>query len=171
MRAVAVQVDTERGRGGRLKCLRVLLRLTSSALLIVAGCYTYQPVALAPAARTGDELRVHLTDHGTEELARYVGPRVTALDAQVVGIEPDSTLTLGVSLLHFADGTSYPFTGQAPVAVSRVFIGSVERRTFSTSRTVVASSGAVAALIAVARAALHTGHVSPGGGPGGPPPP
>jgi hypothetical protein len=138
---------------------------------IVAGCYTYQPIAIAPAARTGAELRVHLTDQGTEELARYVGPRVTALDGQVVRIEPDSTLTLGVSQLYFADGTSYPFTGQAPVAVSRVFIGSGERRTFSTSRTVVATSGVVAGLIALAVAALHTGHVSPGGGPGGPPPP
>ena len=158
-------------RGGRIAGLRVLSQLTPAALLIVAGCYSYQPAAVTPTAQAGAELRVHLTSQGTEELARFVGPRVTALDARVVRIAADSTLTLGVSLLHFADGTSYPFTGDAPVSVPRGFIGSVERRTFSTSRTVVVTSGVVAGLIAIASAALHTGHVSPGGGPGGPPPP
>jgi len=168
---VVVRFIRRVGRGGQTTGLRVLLRFTLAAVVATTACYAYQPITAAPAARTGDELRVHLTDQGTEELTRYLGPRVTVLDAQLLRMEPDSTLMLGVSTLHFADGTTYPFTGQAPVSVSRVFIGSVERRTFSRSRTAVATSGVVAGLIAVARAALHTGHVSPGGGPGGPPPP
>jgi hypothetical protein len=152
--------------GGRATGLRVVF-----AAQIVMGCYTYQPIRTATGPRIGDEVRVELTGQGTEELTRYLGPRVAALDAQVVRIDADSSLTLRVITLHFVDGTSFPFNGEDPVPVSRMLIGSTARRTLSPSRTVVASAGVVAGLIAVATAALHTGHVAPGGGPGGPPPP
>jgi len=156
-------------RGGQTIGLR---GLTAAALALLLGsCYSYQPIVTASGPRVGDDLRVQLTNQGTEELARYLGPRVTALDAELIRIEPDSAFTLKVSTLHFVDGTSFPFTGDDPVAVSRMLIGSTARRTLSQSRTAVASASLVAGLVAVARAALHTGHVSPGGGPGGPPPP
>jgi len=143
----------------------------SMTLLLTASCYTYQAGSTAPAPRAGDEVRVHFTPQGTEELARYLGPRVTAVDAELMRIEPDSTLTLTVRQLHFVDGTSYPATGDDPVRVPRAVISSVERRTLSASRTALITTGLAAGLVTVARAALRTGHVSPGGGIGGPPPP
>jgi len=172
MRPVARTTGRESTRGGR-RCagLRVVVATTIGFAMITAACYTYRPVGMAPAAHTGDELRIHLTEQGTSELTRYLGPRVIALDGQLMHVGADSTLTLGVSMLHFVDGTSYPFTGEGTVPVSCALIGSVERRTFSPSRTAFVSAGVVAGLVAVARAALHTGHVSPGGGIGGPPPP
>ena len=158
-------------RGGRSIGLRGLLAAALGTMCMISGCYTYRPIGAPSVARSGDELRIHLTADGTTELTRFLGPRVAALDAELVRIDADSTMMLGVSMLQFTDGTSYPFTGQDPIRVSPVYIGSVERRSFSGGRTTVMSTAVVAGLIAVARAALHTGHVSPGGGPGGPPPP
>jgi hypothetical protein len=158
------------GRGGR-RGLRALPRPLMLSLLVTAGCYSYQPIATAPTPPAGEELRVHLNEQGTAELTRYLGPRVVTVDARLLRIEQDSILALGVSVFTLADGSSYPFTGQDPVPVSRTLISSMERRTFSRGRTVVVSTGLVAGLVAIAHAALRTGHVEPGGGGGGPPPP
>lgn len=141
------------------------------AMLLTASCYTYRPTSTAPAPRAGDEVRIFFTQRGTQDLARYLGPRVAAVDAQLLRVEADSTLTLTVRQLHFADGSTYPATGEDPVPVPVDVVSSMERRTFSTARTAIISTGLAAGLVTIARAALRTGHVSPGGGLGGPPPP
>jgi len=169
MRQVIARLDAAPRRGGRMAGLRALAGAALMPLFV--GCYSYAPIRTSSAPREGDELRVELTSEGTQEITRYLGPRVTALDATLVRVDPDSTFVLRVIALRFVDGTSYPFSGEDPVPVSHSLIASTERRTLSPSRTVVASAGLVAGLIAVASAALHTGHVAPGGGPSGPPPP
>jgi hypothetical protein len=136
-----------------------------------AACYSYRPIEGGPTVRAGEGLRLYLTSTGSNELARYFGPQVTAIDGDLVNISSDSSVTLGVTTLHFANGTNLPYSGDGPVAVAHGYVSSIERRTLARTRTAIATTAFVGGLIALAKAALHTGHVSPGGGPPPPPPP
>lgn len=151
-------------------------RSSSSAIavatfLALGACYTYRPVAAGPNPRGGDQIQVHLTDAGTAELTRVVGPRVVSLEGSVVKVAPDSGIVLALTSVGSVDGSSQPWEGEAPVGVAAAYIASVERRTFSPGRTALAVGVAAFATVAIAIKALRTGHVDGQGGPPGPPPP
>ena len=146
-------------------------RGTCAVVLLATGCYSYVPLA-APVPRQSDDVRVHLTPSGAVDLAREIGPRMSAVDGRVIELGPDSSLTLAVSQLRSMSGEQVAWQGDAPLVIPRSATASVERRQLARGRTVAASTGATAALAAIGVLAVRSaGKGSRTGGPPPPPPP
>jgi len=135
------------------------------AALALAACYRYVPLA-APTPEPGARLEVQLTDAGSAALAASVGPRVTAIEGQLLGVHPD-TLELAVVAVRFYDGQENYWKGER-VVVPRGAIAAMRQRRLSTPRTVL-FAGAI--VVAAASVGTATGALGDGSGGGGRPPP
>lgn len=118
---------------------------------LLSSCHTYRPmVASTPAS--GVRVRAELTDLGTVELARYVGPGAGAIEGRVLQAT-DSIVTLGVLTVRNRNGIESYWKGER-VAVPRELVSTLSTRTLSRSRTTLAAgtlvgvAGAVAMLFA-----------------------
>ena len=154
-----------------LRRLRTCSATMPLGFTVVTACYTYVPARADVAPRAGEEVRVRLTEGGSSELTRYFGPRVQELDAELVRIEPDSSLVLGVKTLRTAGGSVSAYEGEGVVSIPRGAVSTIQQRMLSRGRTAVAVTGFVAGLVTVAASALHSGHVSGDQGSGGHPTP
>lgn len=135
-------------------------------LAVCGGCYTHVPET-SPAPIPKARVRVLLTDHGSAELARYIGPRVGTINAEVMRSEPDGALALAVSSTVTREGSESFWKGET-VTVPREYIAVLQRRKLAVARTVAAAGGLAGAMIGFGRI---TGIVGGGGSKGGPPPP
>ena len=138
-----------------------------AASLATGGCYAYrQPPAGGVAP--GREVHVALTDAGTAAVAPLVGPSVVAINGRLLS-SADTGLTLAVSTTEKRSGVEDLWRGEE-VLVRREYIGSLQERTLSRPRTLVAG-GMLVALSAILYAALGgvNGSSSSGGGSGGGP--
>lgn len=129
-----------------------------------AACYSHVPATVAPS---GTHVRLLLSDSGTRELARYVGPRVTGINGTVTREENGGDLIVAVSSTVTTDGSETFWKGEA-VRVPRPYVAVLQQRKLSVPRTVALAGGALAAAIVLGRA---TGAIGGGDGNGGPPPP
>jgi hypothetical protein len=128
-----------------------------------AACYSHIPAATAPS---GSRIRILLSDSGTRELARYVGPRVSTINGTVERSENGGDLVLAVSSTVTNEGSETFWKGEA-VAVPRPYIAVLQQRKLSVPRTAALAGGLLAGAIGLGRA---TGAIGSGGGKGGPPP-
>lgn len=142
----------------------------AAALALNSACYAYQPAA-QPFATTNPGVRLQLTAEGTTELARYLGPRVAAVEGTLSSTNPDGAMVVGVERVQTEDGVKQPWSGEGLVTFPALYVKSVHERVLNRRQTTLASVALVAALIAIAAAALGVGGA--GGGPdiGTPPPP
>jgi hypothetical protein len=102
---------------------------------LVAGCYTYRPLASVDAAMPppGTQIEARLTTGGATALASQIGPDVLILQGQVVSA--DSTgLTLAVNHSETARRVSSDWKGEH-VTLPREDIASLEGRKFSVGGT------------------------------------
>lgn len=150
---------------------RIAVAACATALSLQTACYGYQPVThpLAPASQ---RLRVLLTPDGTVELARYLGPRIALVEGVLASVEPDGTMSVAVEWVQSVDGSRQAWMGEGRVALPAAYIGSVQQRTLSPGRSVIAAVSVTAAVIAIAVIALRAGGSQGvgGDGSGGPPP-
>jgi hypothetical protein len=136
------------------------------AVVLSWGCYVHVPeTSVAPDP--GTRVRVLLTDAGSTELARYVGPRINTINGEITSRAEDGDLALAVSSTVTRDGTEAFWKGEA-VTVPRQYIAVLQRRKLAVVRTVALAGGLAGAAIGVGRV---TGVVGGGGRRGGPPPP
>jgi hypothetical protein len=144
-----------------------LFRRRAFALLtvptVLSACHRYVPVT--GALPEGARVSIDLTDRGTVELARFVGPGVGALEGQIVRMD-DSVVTIGVKTARQRNGIESYWAGEQ-VPIDRDYIATVEERQISRPRTAVAAAGFTLLLSALAVA--FTGGFSGGsaGGDGG----
>jgi hypothetical protein len=132
--------------------------------LLLAACYTYAtPAAPWPAA--GSRIRVDLSEAGSAELAAQVGPRVTALEGDVLRAEQE-ILEVAVVAVQFANGQENYWSGE-PVAIPHRLVRAVRERRFSRARTLLFAGAMVATAAAVGGT---TGVLGRGAGGGRPPP-
>lgn len=139
------------------------------ALVTTVGCYRYVPIG-GSMPRNGERVRVELTDQGSAEIARMVGPGPQAISGRVLAAT-ETELTLGVEVVEFRRREEQFWVGE-PLAVPRPLIARVERRQLSRVRTALTT---VATLLAAAMIvdvftggeALFGGKRDPGGIPGG----
>ena len=111
------------------------------ALLFLVGCHRYVPISSGPQ-EAGTPVRVALTDHGTAELARFVGPSVAAVQGRLVrGSREEVVLSVTSTELH--NGAESYWSGEH-VAVPRDAIAVLEERRFSRSRTAFLAGGLTA---------------------------
>ena len=141
-----------------------------SALLVLAtGCYTYRPITTTP--RVNERVRLTLTEQGSVELARFLGPRVAAAEGSLNALTGDGAMVVAVDFVQMADGTRQPWSGEGVVTFPANHVREVRERTFLRRQSYVAGAALTGGIIAVAIIALKIGGAEGNGGGGGPPPP
>ena len=129
---------------------------------LAAACHRYVPVT--GTLPRGARVAVELTDRGTVELAKYVGPGVGTLEGSLIHMD-DSVITIGVTTARQRNGIESYWTGEQ-VPVDRDYVANVEERQVSRPRTAVAAAGFTLLLSALAVA--FTGGFSGANGGGDP---
>jgi hypothetical protein len=143
---------------------RAICCVTTIAALI--SCYKYTPLATTdPAA--GARIAVDLTSAGTDTLARFVGPNVSAIEGRVVE-GAGSDLLLAVSVVRKRNGEEDFWKGET-ISIPRGVISGLRQRRLAVGRTLLLA-GAVAAVGATVGTAASGGSSGGGGNGGGPPP-
>ncbi len=133
--------------------------------LLDAACYNYMPMrrsSLAP----GSYLAVTLTESGSEELARALGPTAFVVRGRYLSAT-DRGLALAVESVELRRGDILRWAGET-VVVPGEFVREVEQRTISRSKVALLAGAAVAGFVVANRAfgPASDGGVSGGGGPG-----
>lgn len=149
---------TSLGLPGALRCLVAVASLT--------GCYKYSPLATTDPV-PGARIAVALTPAGTDTLARFVGPNVTAIEGRVVQAT-GSDLLLAVSVIRKRNGEEDFWKGET-VSIPRDVISGLRQRRLATGRTLLLA-GAIVVAGGTVGAAASSGSSGGGGGGGGPPP-
>jgi hypothetical protein len=132
---------------------------------LLSACHRYVPVT-GPLPE-GARVAIDLTDRGTFELARFVGPGVVALEGQLLDMD-DSTITVAVTTARQRNGIESYWTRER-VGIDRNFVGTIEQRQVSGPRTAMAAAGFTLLLsaLAVAFAGVFGGGSSGGDATGG----
>jgi hypothetical protein len=133
--------------------------------LLQLGCYNYLPLrrsSLVPASY----LAVTLTESGSEELARYLGPNALVLRGRYL-TSTDRGISLAVESVESRRGDIVRWAGET-VIVPGEFVRGVEERQVSRGKMVLLAGAAVAGLAVVygAFGAGSSGGLGGGGGPG-----
>jgi hypothetical protein len=125
---------------------------------LLAGCYNYESLGrshLVPSTY----LAVTLTESGSEELARYVGPGVLVVRGRFLSAS-DRGLAISVSAVETRRGNIVEWAGET-VVVPGEFVREVEQRHSAVGKTVLLAGASLAGFI-VAYAAFGP---ASGGGP------
>ena len=130
---------------------------------LLCGCYTYRNTAVGDAAIM-TPVRVELTEEGSQEITKQVGPRGSILEG-VLRAKSESVLTFGVSALTRMNGVEETWHGEH-VTVPRSLVARVQVRRFSKLNTGLFIAGLVTGGLLV-KTAADAGNVirSPGGQP------
>src|SRR2546429_4136717 len=89
---------------------------------------------------------VTLTDAGSEDLARYIGPDVRVVRGRFQSTS-ERGLTVSVSQVELRRGDVLSWQGES-VVVPRAFVASLEERRVSRGRIVLLAGGSILALLA-----------------------
>jgi hypothetical protein len=117
-------------------------------LPVLAGCYTYTPIAtLQPAP--GTNLSLVLSDEGRMQSMRQVGPYAMRVEGALLQATPED-LVLAVTDVVDIRGTRSKWTGES-VSLPRSYVMMTYQKQFSRPKTVLvamAVAGGIAAIIA-----------------------
>lgn len=130
---------------------------------LLCGCYTYRNTAVGDAAIM-TPVRVELTEEGSQEITKQVGPRGTMFEG-VLTAKSDSALVFDVTALTRINGVEETWHGEH-VTVPRSSVSRVQVRRFSAFNTGLFIAGLVAGGLLV-KTAADAGNVirTPGGPP------
>lgn len=138
--------------------------------LLLAACYRYEPHS-TPLPVAGENVRMHFTLSGSQDVARVLGSDIASFDGRMVS-EAAGILLFAVSSTVTRGGKSATWTGEQ-VHIPRTAIEKLELRVLDKKRTIrttvfiVLGAVGISALIQkLARDAVG----SPPVGGGGPPP-
>jgi hypothetical protein len=145
--------------------MRVLMSVLGAVLL--TGCYTYRPLATT-SPEPGVSVRAQLTDDGSIDLARYIGPNVAAVGGRVVGSDTGQ-LTLSVASVQYRTGIEQYWSGEM-VRLPRTEIATMQEKRLSTTRTALFAGGLLAGVVGLF-VTLSEGSAEGQSGRGPPPPP
>lgn len=138
-------------------------------LPMMAGCYTYTPIAtLAPAPTPGTNLSLVLSDEGRMQSMRQVGPYAMRIEGELVQATSDD-LTLAVSDVVDIRGTRSKWAGET-VSVPRSYVMMTYQKQFSRSKTTLLAAAVAGGIVALIASRNLLGLFG-GGGDSGPQPP
>ena len=145
------------------------MRYRSASWVLVAllqvGCYNYLPLrrsTLVPSSY----LAVTLTESGSEELARYLGPNPFVVRGRYLSAT-ERGLAISVESVESRRGDLAHWAGET-VVVPGEFVRQVEQRSMSPSKTVLLAGAAVAGFVIASQAfgPASGGGLGGGTGPG-----
>ncbi len=137
-----------------------------AAASLEVGCYNYEPLRrahLVPSAY----LAVTLSEAGSEELTRYLGPSMLVVRGRFLGAT-ERGLALSVESVEDRRGETFAWQGET-VVVPGEFVRSLEERHVAHGKTVLLAGASVMGFFA-AYAAFGPGASGTTPGGGGPPP-
>jgi len=115
-------------------------------LPVLAGCYTYTPIAtLQPAP--GTNVSLVLSDEGRMQSVRQVGPYAMRVEGELVQASSDD-LVLAVSDVVDIRGTRSKWTGET-VSLPRTYVMTTYQKSFSRSRTALLATAVGAGIVAI----------------------
>lgn len=131
------------------------------------GCYNYQPLA-TPSPEAGTYVAARLSDGGSEELARYLGPNAFVVRGRYLG-PSERGLLVSVSGVETKQGIDSPWEGET-VTLPLDAITSLEIRKLSKGRSLLLASmsagGLVVTTVAFSLIGSGTAPNAGGGRPG-----
>ena len=149
-------------RRARSVLARALVLLARGAAL--GGCPVNVPMS-TPVPPAGHRIVVRLTDRGSVELARHVGPSIGELDGRVVAAD-ERQLTLSLISATTWRGIPSYWAGEE-VIVERDFIAGMTERRLSRTRSWILTAGIVTAALVAATVGAVGGKSGGGGGDDG----
>jgi hypothetical protein len=136
-------------------------------LSVTAGCYNYNPLT-TPTPETGTYLGVTLTDAGSDDLARYLGPNVFLVRGRYLG-PSDKGFLLSVTGVETKRGIALPWEGET-VTLPADAIASLEVRRLSKGKSLLlAGLGAGGVIVTTLTFSLLGTGTQPNAGGGRPP--
>src|SRR2546422_3956727 len=131
---------------------------------LAAGCYNYQPL-LTSTPTPGTYIAVTLTDSGSTELARYLGPNVFVVRGRYLG-DSDRGFLVSVTSVELKRGNELSWEGET-VALPNGTVASLDVRRLAKGRSFLLAGVGAGGLVAATLALTLNG----GGTPLGPGPP
>ncbi len=138
------------------------------AASLAVGCYNYNPLTM-PSPEQGTYVAVTLTDAGTQDLARYLGPDVFVVRGRYMGND-ERGLVLSVSAVELNRGDEIGWSGEN-VTLPHNDIAAVQVRQLAKGRSVLLLGVGVTGLVATTAAFVLSGGATAGGASGAPPGP
>lgn len=114
--------------------------------VVLAGCYTLQPVGTAAAPVPGTEVAFEVTDAGRVALGQLVGPEILQLQGRLVSAE-NGDYVLAVNTVRFVRGGEHVWNGEH-VRVGSAHISRTYERRFSKGRTATVAAVTVGGIAA-----------------------
>ena len=150
----------------RLAARNSLTGLAVAVASSQACCYNYMPLGRAQLSPSS-HVSVGLTQSGSEELARYLGPNVRVVRGRFLSAT-ERGLVIAVSAVETRRGDVLEWKGES-VTVPGEFVQSVEERRAATGKTVLLAGASLAGFFAAYSAfgPGATGTTGAGGGQGG----
>jgi hypothetical protein len=139
------------------------MRIAPLGVLLLCGCYVNVPLATSPDP--GTRVHVQLTDAGSVDLARYLGPNVIAVDGRLLD-GTDSSISVSVNQVSMRSGDEQFWKGET-VNLPRRAIAFIQRKKLSPWRSGLIAGAFVAGIALISGG----GGGNTGGGGGSPPPP
>lgn len=137
------------------------------AVMLLAGCYSYEPVTLTPAPVRAD-VRLRITDRATADLREYLGPNVETLNGQLLAAD-SGNVGMAVRSIVMYNGAEQFWAGDR-VTIPRTAVARVELRQFSLTRTAFLTALSLVGAVVLGDALLGGGDTE-GSVPAGPVPP
>jgi hypothetical protein len=133
-----------------------------ASFTLLAGCYKYVPVA-ASGPPPGVRANVVLSDEGTVEMARWLGPSTRAVEGDVLTANAEG-LKVAVRRLERRNGVEEFWKGEE-VVIPRGAVATYTERRLSRSRTALLTAGAIALALGVGQAFGDIAGIFGRGGP------
>jgi hypothetical protein len=130
------------------------MAISMAAAWLAAACYDYQPLA-TPSPEPGTYMVATLTDSGSEELARVLGPDVLVVRGRYLG-DSDRGMLVSVSGVETKRGSVLSWAGET-VALPVHDVAELEVRKLAKGRSALLVGAGVAGLVATTAAFALTG--------------
>lgn len=138
-----------------------------AGLFLTAGCYSYSPLT-TPDPEPGTYLAVTLTDAGSDELARSLGPAAFIVRGRYLSSDERGML-ISITSIETKQGFANPWAGET-VAVPDHAVASLDVRRFAKGRSFLLAGVGAGGLVATTLAfSLLGGGTTPNPGGGRPP--
>src|SRR5947208_15809096 len=128
--------------------------ILTAAACVTAGCYNYDPL-VTPSPEPGTYVSLSLTDAGSQELARYLGPNVFIVRGRYLQ-HGDGGLLVSVASVELKLGNEVSWAGET-VALPDSAISAIEVRQLARGRSALLLGAGVAGLVAPAAGLSMTG--------------
>jgi len=113
-------------------------------LCLTADCYNYHPLATTSPA-PGSYVAATLTDQGSTDLARYLGPNVFVVRGRYVG-DGEAGILVSVSAVELKRGDDVSWAGET-ITLPPDAVASLEVRHLAKGRTLLLASAGAGSLV------------------------